>query len=158
MKARFIRRRHHHGRLLTRRTEAGKGAGLPTLQLLAVFILLGAAGLSGIGHSSSSSDSEKAASEGANAKEQICESIDQCAEASPSQDPVAAPEPTRACPPENGDTKIAAGADELHTADSIDDPEKEGILETVAEPFAGAQVEKDGDCADILTRQNPQQP
>lgn len=154
MQVRLIRRRHH-GHLPPRRSEAGKGAGLPTLQLLAVFILLGAAGLSGIGHSSSTSDKETAAA-GAIAEEQICESIDQCAEASPTQDPVAAAETTGACPPDEGDAEMAAGADELHTAGSIDDPEEEDLLETAAEPFAGAQDEKGGDCTGTLTPQNPQ--
>lgn len=154
MQARLIRR-HHHGRLLSRRSEAGKGAGLPTLQLLAVFIVLGAAGLSGIGQSSSTSAKEAAAA-GATAEEQICEAIDQCAEASPTQAPVAASKPAGACPPDDGNTEMAAGADELHTADSIDDPEGEGLPETVAEPFAGAQDEKGGDCTDTLTPQNPQ--
>lgn len=148
MQARSIRRRHR-GHLLSRRSEAGKGAGLPTLQLLAVFILLGAAGLSGISHSSSTSNHEAA-------EEQICESIDQCAEAT--QDPVAASEPTEAeaCPPDEGDTEMAAGADELHTAGSIGKPEKEDLSETVAEPFAAAQSETGGGCTDTLTPLNPQ--
>lgn len=154
MQARLIRR-HHHPRLLPRRSKAGKGAGLPTLQLLAVFILLGAAGLSGIGHSSSTSDKEAAAA-GATAEEQICEAIDQCAAASPTQAPVAASEPTGACPPDEGETELAAGADELHTAGSIDDLDPEGIPETAAAPFAGAQDEKGDACTDTLTPQNPQ--
>lgn len=152
MQARLIRR-HHHGRSLTRQSGAGRGAGLPTLQLLAVFILLGAAGLSGIGHSSSTSN--EAAPAGATAEEQLCESIDQCAGASPTQDPIAASEPTEAeaCSPDESDAEMAAGADELHTADSIDDPEEDDHPEAVADPFAGARNEKGGGCTDTLTPQ-----
>lgn len=139
MQAPFFQR-HRLRRLLSGRSIDEHAAIPPALQLLAVFILLGAAGLAGIGHSSSTHEQDPASAI-VIPDEEICESIDQCTQASAAQDLVTIAEPTAACLPVEDDTEGAAGADGLGIDDSID----------ADAPFAGAQDPGSVDCAGALT-------
>ncbi|MEX2587952.1 MAG: hypothetical protein WD602_08180 [Actinomycetota bacterium] len=87
---------------------------MPTLQLIAVVVLLGSAGLSQIGSNSHTEGSDPPPAI-AVAEPELCESIDQCVEASSPDEPDPAASPVRtpgACPP-RGDETTATGADEL---------------------------------------------
>lgn len=129
------------GRSVSRRSQPGKAARMPTLQLVAVFIVLASAGLSQIGQNPG--PDEFGPSAATMADEQLCESIDQCAEASatPDQEPSTPPIPTAGdCQPDDHPT-AATGADELQVPDYPSDS-----VEDDPGPFAGSQVPPSDRC------------
>lgn len=116
---------------------------MPTLQLAAVIIVLASAGLSQIGHDPGPDDFGPSAA--IMAGEPLCESIDQCTEASAAPDPEPSPPPVptdAGCQPDDR-AAAATGADELQVPDYPNDAVAVGG-EPV--PFTGSQVPESDGC------------